>query len=791
MSNLRVNLALITISLFAVQNIYASAVTITDNAYIYMNVAPNVEFHDQAEEFIKLSGHNFSQNILYYANDSMEPLMQAAVDKDLYNLKMACKYMNVVTLRGSELAFQIKTNARLTVDFCVNSKIKKVQFNRYNTSRILKIVANYKKRKGFENLVDLPTGIPEVFEIVLTEMRSAATDPKNYKSKKFTVNYADSNFFLHIKSHGNSNYPVITLNHNHINDLANEQYSKLKPLNKEDLQRKFGTIGSGNLASLVFKILPSNGGHLGGSSDRGDFGLGRKLSPTPEEKVFNKNMLGNILDGHMFNFVFVESCGSPEESDIPNDFPSWLISRHQPPSTNPSEMLTWDYTKYIAYSFFIAKGLLNYTNLDWYKVIKMQPNNERFSVLPFFDSLRSNLLKIKHKQQVILDSMYARTDNQVREASISDAKTNLIIEESSQKFLEVAIDKHLCALKTDHEVVCWLPDSTNELQMVAIDTGVKYRQLDKSCGITFDGTLRCWHPDYFVAPLKTGFTEVINHSAKYQQFSTGFGIEMWDNGPFAKTFFSCGIDFSGWLKCFGNNSNGQVQFEDTPTCLDEGEDCSLTTLQEFNIGVQNQFTQVASGFHHTCALNKKGHIWCWGVNQPYAYEVDDRYIEIQKRGTLKVFDDKKSYKQIFKNDISAHSCAITKNNQAYCWGENSYYQIGDFDSIFVTQPTLIDGGKKYSTLSLGKEHTCGITADDTQSIRCWGDNRNGQINFQKRFDRSIYIQAITIDSGSNYKSVATSFYVTCGITKSGALKCWGDKKSLLNGSNQNRPYLRY
>jgi alpha-tubulin suppressor-like RCC1 family protein len=68
---------------------------------------------------------------------------------------------------------------------------------------------------------------------------------------------------------------------------------------------------------------------------------------------------------------------------------------------------------------------------------------------------------------------------------------------------------------------------------------------------------------------------------------------------------------------------------------------------------------------------------------------------------------------------------------AYCWGQDGYGQLGNGGGAVDTQsPSAVDttpiaGNKAFVQLSSGDDHTCGITADGV--AYCWGWGYWGQL----------------------------------------------------------------
>src|SRR2546428_3389795 len=58
----------------------------------------------------------------------------------------------------------------------------------------------------------------------------------------------------------------------------------------------------------------------------------------------------------------------------------------------------------------------------------------------------------------------------------------------------------------------------------------------------------------------------------------------------------------------------------------------------------------------------------------------------------------------------SHTCGVTTEGAAYCWGDNSSGQLGDLTAASQPSPVLVAGGVSFAAVSAGYSHTCGVTA---------------------------------------------------------------------------------
>ncbi len=179
-------------------------------------------------------------------------------------------------------------------------------------------------------------------------------------------------------------------------------------------------------------------------------------------------------------------------------------------------------------------------------------------------------------------------------------------------------------------------------------------------------------------------------------------------------------------------------------------------------------TQVSSGALHTCAILDDGSVKCWGDNSNGQLGDGTRAVHIEpEKATMPI-----GKRAVEISAGSYHNCVLLDAGAVRCWGDNSYGQLGDGTIIERTSPVVVDlgVGRTATGVSAGESHTC-VVLDD-HSVKCWGDNSNGQLG-----DGSISESHTPVEvnmGGSEVHSISAGSYHTCAIMVDRSVRCWGD-----------------
>lgn len=138
---------------------------------------------------------------------------------------------------------------------------------------------------------------------------------------------------------------------------------------------------------------------------------------------------------------------------------------------------------------------------------------------------------------------------------------------------------------------------------------------------------------------------------------------------------------------------------------------------------------IATFYAHTCALTEEGRLYCWGLNYGSlvaggvigAGSVDGVFEPIE----LTLPTDLGWHRFVSLAVSMVSTCALTDEGRAYCWGDNSFGQLGVTGVATSQTPLAVETNKIFSKLVAGQLHVCGHTTD--KKVYCWGGNSELQL----------------------------------------------------------------
>lgn len=267
-----------------------------------------------------------------------------------------------------------------------------------------------------------------------------------------------------------------------------------------------------------------------------------------------------------------------------------------------------------------------------------------------------------------------------------------------------------------------------------------------TCAILNDGVTKCWGSNAYGQvganlPGALTATPVAVMNLSSDSVSLAAGKE-----------HACAVSYEGSLSCWGRNDMGQLGAA--------GADASAAQLVT---GVTQEVRAVAAGAKHTCVVQGAGEVWCWGDNQ---------LGQLGTAGVGSYWLRKVALAQPAKSIAAgtSHTCALLADHTVYCWGGNGDGQLGAPLSVAQSdQPLAVGDVTDAVSIAAGGSHTCVLRA--TSAASCWGSNASGQLGSGSTAAYSSV--PVQVAGGAVYQAIVAGDAHTCAVRTDGFMACWG------------------
>lgn len=143
---------------------------------------------------------------------------------------------------------------------------------------------------------------------------------------------------------------------------------------------------------------------------------------------------------------------------------------------------------------------------------------------------------------------------------------------------------------------------------------------------------------------------------------------------------TCAIMTDGSLKCWGNNSFGQLGYDDI---VDRGGNTGdVPALAAVNLGTGRTVKMISTGGRSACAVLDNGTLKCWGFNGDGQLGYDDTTSrggtagDMAALGTVFLGVGRTAKAVSVADSVNgSHTCAILDNGKLKCWGFNLSGQL--------------------------------------------------------------------------------------------------------------------
>jgi alpha-tubulin suppressor-like RCC1 family protein len=256
--------------------------------------------------------------------------------------------------------------------------------------------------------------------------------------------------------------------------------------------------------------------------------------------------------------------------------------------------------------------------------------------------------------------------------------------------------------------------------------------------------------------------------------------------------FACALLEDGSVSCWGTGrvaNDGKAQENARPTpvvgvkgalelaasgvvaCARTGQGAVCWGADAATLGSPpaGPFTKVSAGFTHTCALDAKGAVTCWGSGDWGAG------ASLAKPAITGARD-------LVAGD--RHACVVTGDRKVQCWGMDDAGQLGRTpDVLSHPKPLPVAGVQNVQKLVTGEASTCAIHEDG--SVTCWGANGEGELGLGTRSsdERPSKVTAL-----AGVADICLGTAHGCALTKDKKILCWGQNAfgQLGDGTKERR-----
>jgi len=173
----------------------------------------------------------------------------------------------------------------------------------------------------------------------------------------------------------------------------------------------------------------------------------------------------------------------------------------------------------------------------------------------------------------------------------------------------------------------------------------------------------------------------------------------------------------------------------------------------------------------SCIVTASGTVQCWG---------DNTYGQLGNGTTVKssipvTVTGLTNMKAVAVGSLG-HACALTNAGTVWCWGNNTYGELGNNTTVSSNVPVQVTGLSNITSISTGYEHSCAV--DNLGTVKCWGWNGNGQLGKDNNaMSPSTYLASsstpLVISGLSGIIAVSSFVSSNCALDGLGAVKCWG------------------
>ena len=227
---------------------------------------------------------------------------------------------------------------------------------------------------------------------------------------------------------------------------------------------------------------------------------------------------------------------------------------------------------------------------------------------------------------------------------------------------------------------------------------------------------------------------------------------------------SCAImdDQSVW--CWGQNAQGQIGNGNAPVDVNQGPVGVLMPAGRTAVAL-------AGGSQYSCAVLDDGSAVCWGSNNFGQLGIGN-FVDMDEPTAVTAVPSNRTIAAISGSQQTTY--AILDDGSLVSWGRGQNGQFGDgtYTATSLTaRYASLPAGRTAISIAGGLEHVCAILDDN--SAWCWGNNSYGQIGDGTTGTSRPLPTSVSMPGGQGVYVITTGSYHTCAIVSNASVHCWG------------------
>lgn len=291
--------------------------------------------------------------------------------------------------------------------------------------------------------------------------------------------------------------------------------------------------------------------------------------------------------------------------------------------------------------------------------------------------------------------------------------------------------RHTCALDPAGAAFCWGRNDHGQLgngttletaAPVPVADALSFVSLsagkDHTCGVSGGGGGFCWGRNEF-GQLGDGTS-----TDQPRPVAVAGGLA-WASISAGGTH-TCGVTREGQAYCWGANVQGELGDGTREERIVPAPVAGELTFVSISVGRAPVTTSEVG--EHTCGVTLTGQAYCWGTNHEGQLGTGNQLAS----STPTLVQGGQSFAALSTGAF--HTCGVTTLREALCWGANDSGQLGNgmeralspLPALFPPRFAAISAGTaSKSVLEPVSSHTCALTEDGIAV--CWGQNASGQL----------------------------------------------------------------